>query len=139
MKKLRAALTFLLVSIPFTHLAFAQSTVPPKFWGIQSHNSTSTYPVPGGPTFQIFRFWDTQTSWHDMQNCRPQDCGTSAYNFTNLDNWMTTLTSEFGANFDVVYTFGKTPAFVSINGTYNCGGSSVPLGSCLPPNDVTCS
>ena len=124
----------LLITLMFSSLAFAQSQVPTKFWGIQFNQTTSPYPVSGGPTFQTFRFWDTGTSWEDMQT-------QNGYNFQPLDNWMAQLIADYGTqNFDVIYTIAKTPGFISSNPQDACNSKpSIPPGSCVPPSDVTCS
>jgi len=126
----------LVAALFISSLSLAQSTVPSSFWGIQFNKTTSPYPETDGPTFQTFRFWDTGTSWDNIQTSA--SCTAAALSncdFTKFDTWMNDYVIPNG--FDVIYTIGKTPNFISSNPTDTCSGS--PAGSCVPPTDVTCT
>jgi len=131
--------TMLVATLLFSSLSLAQSAVPAKFWGMQFNKTTSPYPVTGGPTFETFRFWDTGTSWNDIQTSA--SCTSSnltACDFTKFDTWMNNYVNATGQpKLDVIYTIGKTPNFISSNQNDTCNGS--PAGSCVPPTDVTCT
>jgi hypothetical protein len=126
-------------------LAFAQNSVPAKFWGIQIHNNAVVYPpsppnVPY-PFFQTLRLWDTKTGWADMNDneklCEPPSNG--IYDFSNLDTFMTTYASN---GWDVIYTVAKTPCFFSANPTDSSCASDFGAGQCDPPGGpqgITCS
>jgi hypothetical protein len=93
---------------------------------------SSSYPVAGGPTFQTFRFWDTGTSWYQMQSA----AGT--YNFQKFEDWMTNVVVP--NNLDVIYTIGKTPKFISSFQGDACNNKPANFpGSCVPPLDLQCN
>jgi hypothetical protein len=80
---------------------------------------TSTGPVP----FGAVRLWDASVSWSDLNAG-----GQQVYDWTNLDNWLRLIPTH---NADVLYTFGRTPAWASsVPHDTSCGFEP---GSCDPP------
>jgi hypothetical protein len=134
---MKTAVLFAMLLI--SSLSLGQFAVPASFWGMQFNKTTSPYPATGGPTVETFRFWDTGTSWDDIQTSAA--CTSSALtncNFTKFDTWMNNYVNATGQpKLDVIYTIGKTPNFISSNPTDTCSGS--PAGSCVPPTDITCT
>ncbi len=86
MKKILALTTLLLIST----FAFAQTQVPPTFWGIMFNHDNDVYPAPGSPVplFNQIRLSDTGTSWGDIQgNNQAKGCndsGTISFSFLEL-------------------------------------------------------
>lgn len=115
-----------------------------NFWGITFNSASTVYPpsVAPYPTFQTFRFWDTQTNWAQMQT--GPDCQDNSGNcdFSQFDNWMVNqVLSPSHGIWNVIFTIGKTPNFVSsYKGDPNCQDSDSKLdGSCVPPTDLKCT
>jgi hypothetical protein len=55
------------------------------------------------------------------------------FDFSQLDQ---RLAYAAAPNLQVMYTFGKVPAFYSSNPTQSCNGTHAPDGSCVRPNDL---
>lgn len=125
---------FLLMSC----LAMAQSTVPASFWGIMFNRPNDPYPSNQNPhpTFGTLRLWDTNTAWGDVQgNNGIKGCNPSTqFDFSYLDSYLNHYVT--GSSFDVMYTSGQTPCFISANTTDSLC-AHYP-GSCAPPSDLTC-
>jgi hypothetical protein len=74
------------------------------------------------------RLWDTGTNW--LQLCPTSDY--SRCDWRHLEKWLAVAKSN-GIS-EVMYTFGKTPAWISSNPQNSCGGRFP--GACFPPRDV---
>lgn len=74
------------------------------------------------------RLWDTGTNWLQM-------CPTSDYSrcdWKHLEKWL--AAAKGNGITDVMYTFGKTPAWISSDPENPCSGRFP--GACFPPRDV---
>jgi hypothetical protein len=75
------------------------------------------------------RLWDTTTNWFQL-------CPTSDYaqcDWRRLDQWL--LAAKRNGISDVLYTFGKTPEWISSQPHGNCGGARE--GVCYAPRDLS--
>lgn len=101
------------------------SQVQPSFFGMHV-NKLSSLPldVPVGG----IRLWDTATNW--FQLCPSSDI--SQCDWRHLDEWLAAAKTIGVA--EVLYTFGKTPDWVSSEPRGNCGGARP--GLCYPPRDL---
>jgi hypothetical protein len=103
----------------------SRAQVQPNFFGMHVNKlSSMPLPVPVGS----FRLWDTATNW--AQLCPSSDY--SSCNWRHLDEWLAAVKGN-GVS-EVVYTFGKTPEWVSSNPHGECGRARP--GVCYPPRDV---
>jgi hypothetical protein len=92
------------------------------FFGMHETNpARNGWPSVG---FKTLRSWNAypSVSWRDINPSR------GVYKWSNLDN-LVNLASSHGT--DVVYTFGRTPAWASSNPTGYC--KNTYAGSCYPP------
>jgi hypothetical protein len=80
------------------------------------------------PPFASIRLWDTNTSW-DVMNPSP-----GVYDWTVLDRWLAAAHSH-GVN-DILYTFGKTPAWASVSPNDTSCAAFWGPGSCDAPDDL---
>ncbi len=136
MKKILALTTLLLIST----FAFAQTQVPPTFWGIMFNHDNDVYPAPGSPVplFNQIRLSDTGTSWGDIQgNNQAKGCNDSGtISFSFLDYYLNHYATS-NNDFDVTYVAAQTPCFISANPTdATCAHFT---GACDPPKDITCT
>jgi hypothetical protein len=132
MKKVLVLVTFFTAC-----MAFGQTTVPSTFWGVMFNRPNDPYPITGAPSFGTIRLWDTNTAWGDIQgNNGIKGCTQSSqFDFSYLDNYANHYITP--SNFDVIYTVGQTPCFITSNPSdEKC--AHYP-GSCVPPTDLTCS
>ena len=98
------------------------SGTPGVFFGLHETNAARHgWPSVG---FGTFRTWNVYpaVSWSDINTAK------GVYNWTALDNLLS-LTQSHGV--DLLYTFGRTPAWASSNPTGTCTNN--PAGSCYPP------
>ena len=96
----------------------------PAYFGMHETNAAAhNWPSVG---FGTFRTWDVypHVSWADINTTK------GVYDWTNLDN-LVSLAHSHGV--DLIYTFGRTPAWASSNPTGSC--PSNPDGSCYPPSN----
>ena len=96
----------------------------PGYFGMHETNAAAhNWPSVG---FGTFRTWDVypHVSWADINTAK------GVYDWTNLDN-LVSLAQSHGV--DLIYTFGRTPAWASSNPTGSC--PSNPDGSCYPPSN----
>jgi Ig-like domain CHU_C associated len=112
------------------------NAIPAIYMGMQMNGGingiSGQQPWPVVP-FGAVRLWDADVSWYDNVASAPTPgtCDPTQYNWTKLDAWLS-LIPQHGA--DVLYTFGRTPAWASSNPTdTTCGFAP---GSCDPPSDV---
>jgi hypothetical protein len=102
------------------------SQVQPGFFGMHVNKLTSMpVPVPIGS----MRLWDTATNW--FQLCPSSDY--SRCDWRHLDDWLAAAKSN-GIS-EVLYTFGKTPEWVSSEPRGDCWQARP--GVCYPPRDLT--
>jgi hypothetical protein len=102
------------------------SQVQPSFFGMHI-NKLSSMPLDA-PVGGI-RLWDTATNW--FQLCPSSDF--SQCDWRHLDEWLAAAKNN-GVS-EVLYTFGKSPAWVSSDPRGDCGGARP--GVCYPPRDIT--
>ena len=98
------------------------------FFGMQmSTDVLKRQPWPQA-TFGTMRLWDTGTAWQDANPAA------GVYDWTVLDRWISAAQTH-GVT-DMMYTFGKTPAWASSNpNDTSCTGFWGP-GACDPPDDL---
>jgi hypothetical protein len=102
------------------------SQVQPTFFGMHVNKLTSMpLPLP----IASIRLWDTGTNW--FQLCPSGDY--SRCDWQRLDKWLAAAKSN-GIS-DVLYTFGKTPAWASSQPRGDCWGAKE--GVCYPPRDLS--
>jgi polysaccharide biosynthesis protein PslG len=70
------------------------------------------------------RLWDTYTNWNDLEPAK------GTYNWAALDRWLVQARAH---GVDVLYTFGDTPAWASLNPGGKCDYNP---GGCYPPLDM---
>jgi hypothetical protein len=101
------------------------SSIPAEFFTMQMNSGTvGRWPWPS-VSFGGIRLWDSQTQWANINT------GDGVYDWTILDKWLADAQAH---NVDVLYTFGRTPNWVSSKPTDpNCGEG---LGTCDPPNEL---
>ncbi len=105
------------------------NAIPATYMGMHMNGGiggiSGQQPWPVVP-FGAVRLWDAGVSWYDLTQSGPR-----AYDWTKLDAWLT-LIPQHGA--DVLYTFGRTPAWASSNPSD--GSCGFAPGACDPPSDV---
>jgi hypothetical protein len=112
-------------SAEITVLAPPPGAVPAGFFGMQMNGGTiSQQPWPAAP-FGAVRLWDASVSWLEINPSNGN------FDFTNLDKWLERIPQH---NADILYTFGRTPAWASSNPTDSTCG--LAPGTCDPPNDL---
>lgn len=100
--------------------------------GINGISGQQPWPVV---PFGAVRLWDADVSWSDIVSMMPPTPDTCSspnpYDWTKLDSWLSQIPAH-GA--DILYTFGRVPAWASSDPTdATCGFAP---GSCDPPSDV---
>lgn len=106
-------------------LAPPPGAIPSSYFGMQMNSGTiSQQPWPVVP-FGGVRLWDASVSWSEINTAA------GAYDFTDLDKWLALIPKH---NADILYTFGRTPAWAS--SSPNDGSCGFAPGSCDPPNDL---
>ena len=90
------------------------ASVPSAYFAM---NLSMTADWPTAPSLGAIRLWDTQTAWEFAEPSR------GVYDWTNIDSWVATAQAH---GVDVLYTFGRTPAWASAAGTPD-----------TPPADLT--
>ncbi len=121
-----AAASISLIAAPGSTNEPGTAQVEPTFFGMHV-NKISSLPltIPVGS----LRLWDTATNWNQL-------CPTSDYSqcdWRHLDEWLAAAKSN-GIS-EVVYTFGRTPDWVSTEPRGDCGKEK--FGICYPPRDLT--
>lgn len=88
--------------------------------GVLAHQPWPSVPIGSQ------RLWDAEVSWANINT------GNGRYAWGKLDNWLNTAKAH--GVVDVLYTFGRVPAWASSNpGDTSCSYSD---GACAPPNDL---
>jgi Ig-like domain CHU_C associated len=113
------------------------NAVPSSYMGMQMNGGikgiSGQQPWPVVP-FGAVRLWDADVSWSNIVATTPPTpdmCTSPPYDWTKLDGWLGQIPAH-GA--DILYTFGRVPAWASsAPNDATCG--STP-GSCDPPIDV---
>jgi hypothetical protein len=84
--------------------------------------------IPSGTwpsvSFGGIRLWDNYASWQDIEKAN------GTYNWNNLDKW---LVAADASHADVLYAFGRTPAWASLRPSEKCNYGA---GCAAPPSDV---
>ena len=106
-------------------LATAAGTLglPATFFG-QTITWVSASHFPSVP-FGSFRLWDTQTTWAEIETSR------NTFTWSELDAWLAVAAGE---DKDVLYTFGRTPQWISMRPSESCTHGNI--GCAAPPSDV---
>jgi hypothetical protein len=99
--------------------------VQETFFGIHAGPNDFPLTVPA----KSLRLWDTGTNW--FQVC--PDADYSHCDWQRLDKFL--ANAKKGGLVDAMYTFGKTPDWISTQPDNNCWGKF--KGVCFPPKDVT--
>ena len=97
-------------------------TLPPTFFGMHINQSTTAWPNVG---FGSYRLWDDGTAWASVNT------SDGVYNWSSLDSWVEKAQLH---NVQLMYTFGRTPAWASSNPATPCNYGS---GQCVAPTDYT--
>lgn len=121
---MKVKVTLLLSVLALSGLGAAQ--VQPSFFGMHV-NKLVTFPVP--LPFTSIRLWDTGTNW--FQICPDSDY--SRCDWQRLDKFLAAAKAN-GVS-EVLYTFGKTPAWISSEPRGDCWGAKE--GVCYPPRDLS--
>jgi hypothetical protein len=95
--------------------------LPLTFFG-QNWNSSAHVPTV---SFGALRLWDTGTTWAEVET------SSGTYDWSALDAWLS-LAATHGK--DVIYTFGRTPQWISARPTEHCSHGNV--GCAAPPSDL---
>ncbi|HEX4487776.1 MAG TPA: endo-1,4-beta-xylanase, partial [Terriglobales bacterium] len=93
-------------------------TLPPTFFGMHVNQSKTAWPSVG---FGSYRLWDDGTAW---ANLNPSN---GSYNWAPLDAWVNRAQQQ---NVQLLYTFGRTPAWASSNTSISCNYGG---GQCVAP------
>jgi hypothetical protein len=106
-------------------LATAAGTLglPATFFG-QTITWVGASHFPSVP-FGSFRLWDTQTTWAEIETSR------NTFTWSELDAWLAVAAGE---DKDVLYTFGRTPQWISMRPSESCTHGNI--GCAAPPSDV---
>jgi Glycosyl hydrolase catalytic core len=99
--------------------------VQETFFGIHAGANTFPLTIPA----KSLRLWDTGTNW--FQLCPDSDY--SQCDWKRLDKFL--AAAKNNGIVDVMYTFGKTPGWISTDPENNCWGRF--KGVCFPPRDLT--
>ena len=125
---LLAITTFILITVA------AKAQVPAEFFGLQANPGVVNQPPPWWSNpwpevpFQSMRLWDTSTGWSEINTAD------GVYDWTIFDRWLADA-DQFKVH-DVMYTFGRTPAWASSNpNDQTCVPFWLP-GECDPPKDL---
>jgi hypothetical protein len=114
---MRHLLKFVLI-LSLATPCLCEGPIKPTFFGMHFNRMSSMSPnIPIGG----IRLWGTATGWAHLCPTGP-NC-----NWKRLDDWLATAKSN-GID-DVVYTFGKTPAWASSGPHADC--------ECSPPRDLS--
>jgi hypothetical protein len=96
--------------------------LPATFFSMTINEQGSSH-LPTVP-FGGLRLWDTTAVWPLLNTA------SGVYDFTELDAW---LAEAEAAGVDVIFTFGRTPAWASSRPTESC---SYGMGCAAPPSDI---
>jgi hypothetical protein len=99
--------------------------VQPTFFGMHVNKQTS---MPVTVPVASIRLWDTTTNW--FQLCPTKDVAQCDWH--RLDEWL--AAAKRNGVSEVVYTFGKTPDWISSDPNGDCWKARP--GVCYPPRDV---
>ncbi|MGB8114652.1 MAG: hypothetical protein WCF22_12810 [Candidatus Sulfotelmatobacter sp.] len=95
--------------------------------GMEAHYVPSQLPTLAGHGICHLRLWDSKTNWIDLETSN------GVYDWSNLDAM---LAEAQTMGVDVLYTFGKVPAWASSNPTDPNCTDIYHAGDCAPPSDV---
>jgi hypothetical protein len=101
----------------------SSASLPGTFFSMDWNHFIPSGTWPSVP-FGGIRLWDNYVSWQDIE------AANGRYNWSNLDKW---LAAAAASHADVLYAFGRTPAWASLRPSEVCGYGS---GCAAPPSDV---
>jgi len=98
------------------------------FFGMQMNTGVLHQQPWPSPAFGTMRLWDTNTAWGETNPAA------GVYDWSVLDRWISTAQSH-GVT-DLMYTFGKTPAWASSSPNDASCAAFWEAGACDPPDDL---
>jgi hypothetical protein len=115
--------------VPADDLHPPASSIPRTLFGLNMNNfvTNGKMPWPRIP-YGSHRLWDSATGWAQLNPRKGE------YDWSQLDKWLAAIGKGDNKTEDILFTFGRVPAFASSRpNDQSCGYGP---GQCAPPSDV---